>query len=32
MALGVLLCEAALKGQTDGGDALGLCLESLWKS
>jgi hypothetical protein len=31
MSLGVLLGEAALKGQTDSGDALGLCLESLWK-
>ena len=29
MSLGVLLCEAALNGQTDGGDALRLCLESL---
>jgi hypothetical protein len=31
MSLGVLLCEAALKGRTDSGDALRLCLESLWK-
>ena len=31
MSLGVLLCEAALKGRTEDGNALGLSLDSLWK-